>query len=301
MPTFGQLVGKVRQQLLGYTANQEVMAELGASMTSVDTTFQVDAETIDNISQGLVEIDDELILIKGYDSTSGQVTVLGGANGRGAEGTSAASHSANALITNSPTFPRARLKEAINDTILGLYPKLLVFATTDITYVPAQYEYELPAEATDVWYMNARLVGPEKVGQRLASWNFNPKAQVTDFATGKSVQILDAVTPGQVVRVVYSKAPNTLTSNTDDFAAITGFPDRVSDLVVWGAAKRALPAISAARLQLTAIEATERAQLVSHREITSAVQTFAAMYAERLEEERDRMYAEIPLYASWQG
>lgn len=301
MTTFGQLVGKVRQQLLGYTANQESVAELDGAMLSSDTSFVCATDTIDAIGRGLVEIDDELILVRVADSTSGTVTVMGGTNGRGAEGTTAASHASGALVTASPTFPRGRIKEAINDTILGLYPSLVVFASTEITYNAAQVEYELPAAATDVWYVTARLVGPEKVSQPMPDWRYNPQAQTDDHATGKSIQILNSVTPGQTVKVVYAKPPSALSSDADDFAAVTGFPDRITDLVVFGAVKRTLPALAVARLQMQAIEATDRSTAVSSRDIVSAVQTYATLYAERLEEERSRMFAEVPTYATFQG
>ncbi|MFB9393414.1 hypothetical protein ACFPM3_20265 [Streptomyces coeruleoprunus] len=176
-----------------------------------------------------------------------------------------------------------------------------MISSTNFTYNAAQVEYSLPAETTDVWYVVARRVGPEKVSAPLPNWRFNPQAYATDFSTGKSIQLFDAVTPGQNVRVVYTKAPSTLSANADDFATVTGYADRVADLVVWDACKRLLPGVLSARLQQTAVEATERAQLVSARDIQGAVQTYAALYAEGLQRERDRQFQEIPNYATFQG
>src|SRR4030095_16564585 len=97
-----------------------------APMTANDVTFQVDVDTVTNLSRGLLEIDDELILVKKFDKPTGIVTVIGGLSGtgRGAEGSVAAAHSVDTLITDDPMYPRARIKEAINDTILGTYPDL---------------------------------------------------------------------------------------------------------------------------------------------------------------------------------
>lgn len=301
MTTFDQLVIKVKAQLQGFALDQSSVSELAAPMDSDDTSFTCDTTTVNEVSRGLVEIDDELILVKTFDATSGVVSVMGLTNGRGAQGTTAASHSVNALVTSSPAFPRARVKEAINDAISALYPHLVVFGTTDFAYNAAQIEYPLPAEAADVWYVVGRWVGPEKVSAPMPNYRFNPKAYATDFPTGKSIQLYDAITPGQNIRVVYAKQPTALSAGSDNFESVTGYPDRVSELVVWDACKRLLPSLLAARMQQQAVEATERAALVSARDISAVVQTYAALYAERLADERSRQFDELPNYAYFQG
>jgi hypothetical protein len=300
MTTFDQLVKQVRQQLLGFTLNQESVSELAIAMTAADTTFTCDTSTVTNLSRGLVEIDDELVLIKTYDPTSGVVSIMGLANGRGYEGTVPASHAQHALITSNPAFPRARIKEAINQTISGLYPHLVVFGTTEITYNAAQIEYQLPSDVDDVWYVTTKTIGPSKVAQPSPNWRFNPKARTADFTTGKSIQILDAVVPGQAVCVVYAKTPTQLVAGTDDITA-TGYPERISDLVVYGTCKRLLPALEAARLQQQAVEATERAPLVPTASAAKAASLYASLYAERLEEERALQWEETPNFAYFQG
>lgn len=301
MPTLDQLVTRVRQQLRGYTKDQEALGELAAAMTAGATSFTVDTDTVDNLSRGLVEIDDELILVKTLDRSTGVVSVMGLTNGRGTEGTTAAAHAVNSLITSSPAYPRARVKEAINDTITSLYPDLVVFATTELTRISVQFEYELPADVADVWYVTGELIGPTRVWQPLPNWRFNPKAATSDFPSGKSLQQLDGVVPGQKVRVVYAKPPTALAVGSDDFQAVTGFPDRVSDVVVWGACARMLPATESARLQQRAVEATERAALVPPQSAIKTAQYYQALYYQRLEEERRRMFSEIPNFATFQG
>jgi hypothetical protein len=298
--TFDQLVKQVRQKLLGSSLNQESVSELAADMAATDTTFICDVGTVTNISRGLVEIDDELILVKTYDQSSGVVSIMGLGNGRGYEGTTAASHSAHALVTSNPAFPKTRIKEAINETIRGLYPHLLVFSDTELTKVAPQVEYGLPADVDNVWYVTGQLIGPSKVSQPLPNWRYNPKARTSTFPSGKSIQILDYVTAGQAVKVVYSKPPSTLVSGSDDITA-TGYPERYADLVVYGACKRLLPALEAARLQLQAVEATERAPLVPPQSAAKAASLYASLYAERLEEERALQWDEIPNYAYFQG
>jgi hypothetical protein len=300
MTTFDLLVRQVRQQLLGFSMNQESVSELSGSMLSTDTTFTCDAATVTNLSRGLVEIDDELILVKTYDSQSGVVSVMGLTNGRGYEGTTATTHAAHALVTSNPAFPKARIKEALNQAIRGLYPSLVVFSDTEITKLSPQIEYALPAEVDDVWYVTGQLIGPSKVAQPLPNWRYNPKARTANFPTGKSIQVFDYVTSGQAVKVVYTKPPTQLSAGTDDFTA-TGYPERMSDLVVYGACKRLLPALESARLQQQSVEATERAPLVPPASASKAASLYASLYAERLAEERALQFEEIPNFATFQG
>lgn len=300
MTTFDLLVRQVRQQLLGFSMNQESVSELSGSVLSTDTTFTCDAATVTNLSRGLVEIDDELILVKTYDSQSGVVSVMGLTNGRGYEGTTAAAHAAHALVTSNPAFPKARIKEALNQAIRGLYPSLVVFSDTEITKLSPQVEYALPADVDDVWYVTGQLIGPSKVAQPLPNWRYNPKARVSNFPTGKSLQVFDYVTSGQAVKVVYIKPPTQLSAGTDDFT-LTGYPERMSDLVVYGACKRLLPALESARLQQQSVEATERAPLVPPASASKAASLYASLYAERLEEERALQFEETPNFATFQG
>lgn len=299
MTTFDGLLARIRQQVSGYTKDQAAYAELAADMADDDVTFTVTSDTEQSISRGLLEIDDELILVKRYDASSGVVSVMAGINGRGAEGTVAATHAANSLITTAPKYPKARLREAVNDVLTSLYPQLVVFDTTVISNISVVLEYGMPADALDVWAVSDSLVGPTKVWMQGLNYRFNPTADTSAFPTGKSIQLFDPVTPGQPMLIKYTKAPQALVNGSDDFAAVTGLPERCVDMVVWGASARLLPAYDAARLQQSSIESTERAPLVPPSSATKTAQYFMAMYQQRLEEERMRMFADNPQTTSY--
>jgi hypothetical protein len=239
--TFNDLANRVKQQLLGYTKDQASVSQLTHSMTATDTTFSVDPDTVTNLSRGLVEIGDEMILVKKFDKASGLVTVMGGLNGRGAESTTASVHAVDDLVTDDPRFPRTRVKEAINDTIRATYPDLWVFGQYEFPYVAARYEYPIPAEAEDVYKVTINTIGPSRVWFPSQKWRFNPLASTgaqvapTPTPTGKTIQIYDFVVPGRDVRVMYRKPPSTLVNNSDDFATVTGYPERYIDMITYGA------------------------------------------------------------------
>jgi len=306
--SFSQLVARVRQQLQGYTQDQASLSYLTSPMTATDVTFNVDPETVTNLSRGLVEIDDEMLLVKKYDRATGQVTILSGLPGRGAEGTTIATHSSGAIITDDPRFPRLRMKEAINDSINGVYPDLFVFGQFEFPYVAARYEYPIPAEVDDVYKVVSNTIGPSGVWRAMTSWRFNAMASTTagqvkptPTPTGKSIQVSlgnNPVVPGRNVRVSYTKKPSVLANDADDFESVSGLPERVVDLIVFGACWRLLPAYEAARLQQQSIEATERAPLVPEGAASKASQYFLGLYQKRLAEERDRL---LKLFENYQN
>jgi hypothetical protein len=291
--TFAQLQSRVRQQLLGFTKDQEQFSYLTADMTASDTTFRVDTETIDQLSAGLVEIGDELLLVKKFDRTTGLVTVMADTNGRGREGTTAATHATNDLVISDPLFSKAVIKQACVDAIQGIYPDIPVFAQTTVTKTAPVFEYELPSTVEEVWQVNADTVGPSKVNFAVQKWRLNVHANTDRFPSGKSIQVLDSITPGRKIRIAYTKPPTNPVNDSDDLASTTGYSsadiDRFSDLLTYGAVARLLPAYESARLQQGAIESMERANLVPVTSASKAAQYYWQLYKTRIEEERVRV------------
>jgi hypothetical protein len=136
-------------------------------------------------------------------------------------------------------------------------------------------------------------------------WRFNPQTSLTPgqvkptpTPTGKTIQILDyGITPGRNVRVTYTKAPDVMVNNNDDFTTTTGLPERMIDLITYGACWRLLPGWEAGRLQQSSIESTERAPLVPTGAANEASQYYLGLYQRRLNEERDRL---LDLYPNFQ-
>lgn len=301
--TFNDVINRTEQLLLGFTRDQVSITYLAAPMTDTDLTFQVDPETVQNLSRGLVEIEDELILVKKFDRATGTVTVFG--NGRGMAGTTPAAHASGTFVLDDPRYPKVRVKEAINDTILGTYPDLFVFGEHEFSWTAARYEYPLPADVEDVYRVTVNTIGPSKVWFPATSWRFNPQAtlagtQALPDATGKSLQVMrDFITPGRNVRVIYTKKPTTLALDADEYETVSGLPERTVDLITYGACWRLVPALEAGRLQQQNVEASERSLVVQPGNALQTAQYFERMYLRRLEEERDRFLTLFNTYQTW--
>lgn len=302
MTTLSQLISQVKDNLLAFSKNQESITYITADMLPTDTTFLVDTETGIAVTNGLAEIDEELILVKKWDPTTGIVTVMAGLNGRGVNGTTAASHTNETIVTCDPSYTRIRVKEAINDTIDACYPDLWVFGSFEFNKLAAQFEYELPAEVEDVYKVTADTIGPSKIWFPAQRWRFNFSGSLNPIdgtTTGKTLQIMDDIVPGRLVRVVYRKRPDLLVDSTDDFEPTTGLPERVTDMIVFGATARLLGPNEAARLQQVAVEQTERSPLVPAGSASNAANFYWSQYYRRLDEERDRMLQLFEQYQSF--
>lgn len=302
MPTYANMQAQVKQQLLGFTKNQEQITWLSSAMSAVDTTFNVDTSTATATSRGLVEIGDELILVSTYNKTSGLVNVAAGVNGRGREGTTAAVHSINDIVTIDPAYPRTRIQEAIAQCMQADYPELFAISSYEFNYRAARYEYEMPADMDGILRVTTDTIGPSKVWFPNQTVRFNPQASLLageGSSTGKSLQVYDRIVPGRTIRVVYTKKPTLMTLPTDDFAAVTGLPDSTFDVMVYGACARLIGGLETGRLQQTSIEATERSQVVPAGSATAAANYFWRLHQSRLDDEVERLRTLFPFYQSF--
>lgn len=289
MPQLQDLVNRVRQQVAGFSQNQQQFTYLTASILSSDTSLPVADAT--QISRGQVEVDGlELMLIKSVNASTNTVTV--DPFGRGWAGTTAVSHAQNARIENNPIWPTVRITEAINDTIRSVYPQLFAVANTTITKISVVYEYGLPADCEEVISVQNQLIGPSKVWPFCRSWRFVGQASTTDFTNAKSLFVADDIVPGRQIFVTYRKEPSELVNQTDDFATVTGLPSTSQDVIVWGACARLTAQLEGPRLALSAVEASERSQFVQPGSAIRVSTYFDQKFAERLEQEavklRDR-------------
>lgn len=302
MPTLGDIKGRIKQLLQGYTRSQEQITWLTQTMAPTDVTFNVDISTSPAINRGLVEIDNELINVTKYDTTTGIITVAANVNGRGQEGTTPASHAINAIVTADPDFPMQRITEAINQTIQATYPDLYQMGTTDFAKVAARYEYPMPTQVEDIVRVTADTIGPSRVKFPVQNWRFNPQAQldpVGGLTTGKSLEIMDFIVPGRTVHVVYAFPPGTLVNDTDDYLTVVGYPERTIDMVMYGATARLLSGVESARLQQKAVESTERAPLVPTGAASNAANYYWKLYNDRLAQEVDRLHQLFPSYQTF--
>ena len=294
MATLGDMIDEVRSNLAGYTMRQDRITYLAnaSGITSSDTSLIIGSSS--NLAKGVIEIDDELLWIDSFDKTSSTLNVIPGF-GRGYSNTTAAAHLQYAQVTLSPTFPRVSIKQAINDTIDSVYPKLWSIQSTTFTYNPAVTTYALPSDAEDIFAVSWQAVGPSKEWIPVRRWRADGMANSTAFSGSEiTISIYDAITAGRTVQVWYTSQPARLSANSDNFATISGLPETSRDIIVYGACYRLLSFVDAGRLNLTSAESDSADTKIPSYAGVSASKYIFALYQQRLQEESAKLLGKYP-------
>lgn len=297
MASFSDMVNEVRSNLQGFTLRQDRITYLADDITASDTAIKVGSSS--NLAKGVIEIDDELIWIDNFDKASETMNALPGGFGRGWQSTTAASHAKYAPVYLSPTFPRSVIKQAINDTINSLYPKLWGTSSTSFSFNAAQNTYGIPSEAESLLYVSWQTTGPSKEWINVRRWREDHMASTSVFPTGHTITIYDSIQPGRTVQAYYSVLPQQLTNNGDIFATTTGLPQSAYDVVIYGACYRLLSFVDAGRINLTSAEADAMDTKIPSTAGSGASRYIFALYQQRLQEESIKLTDSFPTRAHY--
>lgn len=292
--SFRNLQDEVLQILHGYGLDQPRTTWLaGGGVNSSATAWTVTDASV--VQQGLCEIESELVYVQSVNRTGNTLTIA--PDGRGFYGTTAAAHAANVRITVNPTWPRNRVKAAINDVIAATYPTLFGVAQTQFTFNPAVTTYALPTEAERILSVTADLNGPSQEQQSITRYHFNSVAPTDDWVTTNTISLHQSVTPGRTVTVTYAKQPSALSADADLLTA-SGLRESAKALVVWGACSQLVGYMDAARLPVDTAQAADLADGNTLGMASRASGQLYLRYQAELEAERRRLRAATPVSIS---
>lgn len=293
MATFGSMTDEVVRKLAGFTLRQDRQTHLTAAVNATATTITV--ASAQNISSGIIQIDDELIYVDSYDRNSGVLSIP--PYGRGYNGTTAATHQNGARVIISPTFPSVDVKDAINETLLATFPDLYTTGVHTFTFSPARSTYALPDEVETVLGVSYETTGPSKEWLPIRGWRVDPMANTDTFNSRNSISLYSGVEPGRTVQIFYSAAPAVMDTNDDDFETVTGLPASCKDVIILGAAARLASFIDPGRLTFGSAEADQQSQVAgrAYGAGTNASKYLLALYDKRLAEESRKMNDRNPI------
>ena len=293
MATFGSMTDEVSRKLAGFTLRQDRQTHLTAALTA--TALSVTVASANNVSSGIIQIDDELIYVDSYDRNSGVLSIP--PYGRGYNGTSAATHQNGARVVVSPTFPSVDVKDAINETLLSTFPDLYTTGIHTFSFSPAKSTYALPDEVETVLAVSYETTGPSKEWLPIRGYRVDPMANTDAFNSRNSLTLLSGVESGRTVQVFYTSAPTVMDANDDDFEIVTGLPASCKDLIVIGASARLASYIDPGRLTFGSAESDQQSQIAgrSYGAGTNASKYLLALYDKRLAEETRKLNDRNPI------
>jgi hypothetical protein len=292
MPTLNEMVDEVRSSLAGYTLRQDRISYLTSAINTTDLAIGIGSSA--NLAKGVIEVDDELIWIDNFSQTNSVLNAAPGF-GRGYQGTTASPHAQYAQVTLSPTFPRLMIKKAINDVINSLYPKLWAVASTTFTFNASQTTYALPDDLESILYMSWQTTGSSLEWLPINRWRADPMANIATFNTTNTVNIYENIQPGRTVQVYYTTTPNTLDSNTDDYADVTGLPDSSVEVVILGACYKLLSYVDSGRINLSSAEADLNDTKIPSTAGVASSRYIYALYNQRLNDEALKLQDKFPI------
>lgn len=290
MSTYSSLTDEIIQNLQGFTVSPDQVTFLTGGIDAAVTTLTVD--DITQMGRGQAEIDSEMVYIKATDATTGTCTLA--PFGRGYNGTTAATHAANAKVVMSPTWPRSKVKSEINRAINALYPTLFaVKSAPPITTDGITYQFDAQDDSeriVDVRWISEVLDGY----QRAVKWEQENTSPAGFGTTGQYLSIYDAIPGGATVQVLYAARPANLVNDSDDFATTTGLPDSCSDLVVLAVMSRMAQFIDVGRLPVESASADALAQQRPTGGPTQIAAQLYKQYQQRLADEQRALSLRYP-------
>ena len=288
------MVNEVKANLSGYTLRQDRITNLANVGGITSTELNIQIGSAENLAKGIIEIGDELMWVNSFDKTNVTLNVIPGF-GRGYNNTTATSHPQNSQVTLTPTFPRSSIKNAINDTVVSLFPKLFAVGSTTFTFNASQTTYPLPDDCESVLYMSWQTTGSSQEWLPINRWRIDPMANFATFNTKNTINIYENIQPGRTIQVFYSKLPEPMTSTSNQFAATTGLPESCRDVIVFGASYRLLSYLDTGRINLTSAEADYNDSKLPSTAGATASKYLFALYQQRLQEEAIKLQDRFPI------
>jgi len=289
MTTFQGLISDTRLHLM--TSSGERIAQLQSGIDNVVTSLSLvsDAPWIKEGAILGIDLEEMYVLTKAGTA----VTMI-----RGFNNSTAAAHSANALIRINPKFTDYRLGKYVNQALEDASADgLFRIKNKDFLYKPATSTYNLDAnDLIDIWRVRFDIPGPSQYWPDIpkCDWHLDQDADPTDFPNSKSLHLQRGGYPSHKVRVSYKASFAPLSAPADDVVAVSGLHQEAHKLMPLGAAIIALGGREVKRTFLDRQPEPRRQEEVPVGGASQAMLPLIRMYASELRRERRRLRRKFP-------
>lgn len=238
MTTLSDAIELTRQYLM--TGQQDRINVLQTTVdASIETVqFEHEAKGLVPNARFAIELEEFHTIAASGTAPGSTATVI-----RGFGGSTAAAHTAGAIIRIAPQFSDWRIAQEINQELQDLSAPnagLFRMRNYEFTFSPARAGYDIPVtDMIDVWRVNYDSPGPLHdwpVFNR-RDWFLDQSASTSDFSSGNQLVLRQAASPGRTVKVAYkAKFGGPLTALSDNILTVTGLHVEAHQLLSLGAA-----------------------------------------------------------------
>jgi len=293
MTTTAIVIDRSLRQLLSGTveARNKLTTTLTSSGTSVVVTYPLEGLR----SGQICEIDSELMYIWSADPATKTLEVQ-----RGFNNSTAAAHTAGAVITVNPRFPRAQVLEAINDELSDLTSPmhgLFQVKTLNLDYNGSDPMVNLTAVTNiiDLLTVSVRYQTDDyPIARKIRLIRDMP---TDDFASGFALRFDQSVFPGRL-RIVYKAAYTATAAEATDINSTCGVQDTVTDIVILGTQIRLMSPREIKRNFTESQGDTRRAEEVTIGAVGNSTASLIRLRRDRIQAEAARLARAYPTFLS---
>jgi hypothetical protein len=273
------LVEETLGSLSGYTLDQGQLTWLTDPVDASTLSVPVDGAQGSQVHRGIAEIGEEMVFVA--NSTASSLTLA--PFGRGYQGTEPAAHAANTRVSFSPRYPRARIRETINDVILGTYPFLFAVGETSFSVNGPQVSYDLPSDVEMILTVKQQASGPSLRERTFTRYGLNREGGT------RTLDLFDWYELSHEVKVSYLKKPIAIPS--DGEFSDSGLQERAWPCIKYGVMHQLIAPQEAGMSGLQSVQAAESQR---QREVkpTTLSRQYYAVYQQLLQDERMRLLEE---------
>ncbi len=290
MSTAGALLDRVARQLLSGTVEER--NKLATSVDSDDTTFVTSYDLAGLRTGTIFEIDSELCYV--WEATTGNKNLV---VERGYLGTTAASHSAGAIITINPRFPKAQMLDALNQDIDDLSSPvngLFRVVVQNVTYNGSDRQVNLTSATNVIDLLDVRLRYLADDFPVIRRVRLQRDLPTSDFASGFALTFDESVMAG-TLRVRYKAPFARVTSTSDDIQTTAYVPVSMEDILELGVMQRMLSVREVKRNFIESQGDTRRSDEVPPGAMRDSFTNIQRLRRERITAEAGKLARQYPL------
>ena len=280
-------IDKTRDLLLGGTVEALNRINVGLDATESSVSLEFDAGPV--VVGSLMEVGTELMYV-----TSVAGTTIGVMRGYG--GSTGATHASGDIVRSNPQYPAHMVLDALNDDLADLSsPRngLYQVATKTFTADATLDGYDLAADVLGVHQVTFTDKASSLSEPQVRRFTLRRNRDTGDFASGVGLILFDTPTPGQTVRVEYTKGFTSLTTTASTLAS-TGLHSEAYDLPAMGAALAIMSFKPIARETITHQAPMRRGEEVPSGAISASMRDLRFRRQERINAEAARLQQLYP-------
>ena len=266
----------------------KLATSLDSSATSVVATYD-----LGGLRTGSVfEIESELFYVWDANPATKTLTVE-----RGYAGTTAASHTAGAIVTLSPRFPRAQMLDALNadlDDLSSTANGLFRVVAVDLTYNGSDRQINITSSGTVLELLDVRLRYLADDHPVIHGVRLQTGLPTTDFASGNTIVFDEDIMAG-TLRVRYKAPFVRATTEASDLTTDCFLPATCDDIVEMGVIMRLMAGREIKRNFIESQGDTRRPDEVQAGAVANSIANIQRLRRERVIAEAGRLKAQYPI------